>query len=111
MENWQEERIWIWLIAASKKQPDDQLHFFINLENKILFTQKGKNGSSKKGDPSIIEYPAIDDSFPLLEDPNAHIFSRKKEDIEKMNDSYRRMKYGEKVLRDLGLAFDGLKAL
>ena len=110
MESWQEDRIWIWLIAASKKHPDDQWMYFMDLETKALLLEKHKNSKLLESDRNY-EYPPMDDSFPLLEDPNAPIFSDKQEDIEKMNDSYRRMKYAEKVLADIGLAFEELKVV
>lgn len=110
METWQEERIWIWLIAASNNYPDGEMKFFIDLETKALFTERKNHGDFKDND-RFYEFPTIDNSFPMLEDPNAHIFSNKKEDIERMNDSYRRMKYAEKVLKEIGLSFNELKAV
>lgn len=130
MESWQEDRIWIWLIAASKNDSNEKLRFFIDLDKKTLFILervnngwatasyfgrsnhhnldsnlqlKGSIKNIKNENPAIIEYPLIDVNFPKLEDPNAHFFTNKKEHLTRMHDDYRRMKFAEKVLKELGL--------
>ncbi|MEQ8474017.1 MAG: hypothetical protein RIC35_22665 [Marinoscillum sp.] len=137
MKDWEKDRIWIWLIAASNNKSRNNVRYYIDVQNEILFCLKVKRGTLKpteKGDPqymygteqhmsylkkcidrisrkddSILEFPPIDETFPFLEDPNARIFSSKKEDIERMNNSYRSMVYSEKLLGKINVEFQNIE--
>lgn len=137
MKEWEKDRVWIWLIAASANHPKNNIRYYIDIKNRNLFCLKfigdissqvdsqdpqyqygSENDSNylddcinkvKNGDNTILEISAIDDRFPFLEDPNARIFSNWKEHIEKMNDIYRRMKYSENILLKLGIEFQDIQ--
>ena len=121
MKDWEQDQIWNWLIAAAGNNSKNNVRYYIDIKNEILFclekvgthlkpvepgspqfTDRSKRYSNyikdciyriKHADDSIMEVPPIGDNFPMLEDPNAHIFSNKEKDIKKMNDIYRRVVY------------------
>ncbi|GAB5473844.1 MAG: hypothetical protein Mars2KO_19430 [Maribacter sp.] len=137
MKEWEKDRIWNWLIAAANNNSGNDARYYIDIRNNNLISLEIVDGiltpgdsqnskyhqSSQKyrdyindcmnklrnDDNGIIEFPPINENFPMLEDPNAQIFSKRKEDIEKMNRSYRCMVYAEKTLQKLGIEFQNLK--